>query len=767
MRSNRGLFNIISVQSRKGGVGKTTFSLNLAQYCLTQNHPVLFLDFDMTGTAASEFERVETWKEHVHVVKNSDKKTPCDLVTLFEDYMADGVSFFMPDTHTFEQNNVNIISSFIEPLSSPQALGPTVLFDELHASWFIDMTRELIYKWLKWHEDLEAFQHPSDDDADHATVSALPTVIIDNAPGYSGLEPELENWLMDLGPKVAKFIFLASPEPQDLHACEKGVRALFTCFDRRVKVSKAYSDKDEKKVELVKLLNGDDKDEVDYCKKFFHRLVETEPRYPEKCCFPAPPRFTHNGCKRSGLCYYRHDPKSDDGNGFIGLLVNKVDEVIYLNTSPLDGRNNVKVFLGKTLPNFDWQRIYWEWIPFDIRFISMNYLHLIEGSVKSHVDMEPALHKLIQETRSLRYESVAEGRAPEEVIISNMEAVLSASKNIDSLLEVTEIKDNIFLMAEFWMDQFYPLDALNPIAQILGDYVDLKIPRDHLSVRSPENRLSLASNLLLFTHQDIENLVKEILEDIRAGGRKVEKNQRGQEEITVAEIITIFSVPILAGISVLASRMAQIEKIKEGLLVFAKILVKILVEIEYCFINRKISWTEFQKKRRNPAYWRRHLSGTTIVFNECINSIISKSWSCMIEAFDPATDKVARTLINLDKQSEKIKKIFELCCMFHARVGLDNEIGANASYLMEILEKTKRFGITNTGRMLELRQIFQNVQSGNAEAAEDKEKLFVKTDLELKSIFKGSVEMRVFQQKVQSIYEKMGVRKNLEEFLDV
>lgn len=46
-------FKIISVESRKGGVGKTTAALNLADLLVEKGYKVLLLDLDITGTSIS------------------------------------------------------------------------------------------------------------------------------------------------------------------------------------------------------------------------------------------------------------------------------------------------------------------------------------------------------------------------------------------------------------------------------------------------------------------------------------------------------------------------------------------------------------------------------------------------------------------------------------------------------------------------------------------------------------------------------------------
>ena len=53
----------ISVESRKGGVGKTTAALNLARLLLKKQRAVLLSDADITGTDAVECLVSPFWKD--------------------------------------------------------------------------------------------------------------------------------------------------------------------------------------------------------------------------------------------------------------------------------------------------------------------------------------------------------------------------------------------------------------------------------------------------------------------------------------------------------------------------------------------------------------------------------------------------------------------------------------------------------------------------------------------------------------------------------
>ena len=89
---------VISVQSQKGGVGKTTVALNLARMLQKSNkYEVLLIDLDVAGTNAHEAIKSKLWKEIAFPVefrspinidgKNSIRKLT-NIVEMFDYYMA-------------------------------------------------------------------------------------------------------------------------------------------------------------------------------------------------------------------------------------------------------------------------------------------------------------------------------------------------------------------------------------------------------------------------------------------------------------------------------------------------------------------------------------------------------------------------------------------------------------------------------------------------------------------------------------------------------
>lgn len=223
---------IISVQSQKGGVGKTTVALNVAKL-LRSEYRVLFFDLDIAGTEALFAKKAPFWMDCSHVVgfeldKGEDsKKIFCtNLVDMYDNYMSGNelptfkwqeIKDDISPGQYFDFNRINIISSAIghtRKSSSVFRNAPQLLFDEAHADWFMEMIREIV-------------QQPCED----PNLRNKPlAVVLDSAPGYSGLGPSIDAWLTDMGPEIAKFIFVASADGQDIMACTYAAKRIQDMF---------------------------------------------------------------------------------------------------------------------------------------------------------------------------------------------------------------------------------------------------------------------------------------------------------------------------------------------------------------------------------------------------------------------------------------------------------------------------------------------------------------------------------------------------------
>lgn len=325
------------MESRKGGVGKTTAALLLAKHFVEKrSRPVLFLDLDLTGTeAAQAAKRLQDhpfWKDKLNVVtkpttwkappensKNSKDAENLNLVELFERYMSGAdlpavtweTGHIKKEELVFQRNRINILSSKLERPNrnkkNGHCYGPATLFDEMHSAWFLEMLRELIQR---------AMSQPMGKDL---------LVVIDNAPGYTGLEPAIEDWLTDLGPECGKFLFVGTLDTQDLDASKKGME----------QVHKSFTVKAEGAETFFQMAKGEAAlDNVDETRlAFLTRLAEAMPGDGMECQGV----YQDGGrppvdCGRCELCFYAHfldNPKQlencqNQPTKFIGFLLNKV-----------------------------------------------------------------------------------------------------------------------------------------------------------------------------------------------------------------------------------------------------------------------------------------------------------------------------------------------------------------------------------------------------------------------------------------------------------
>ena len=105
-----------SVESRKGGVGKTTVALNLGRCLLNTGYKVLLLDCDITGTSIAQCcENSVFWEECVNVVKHEKEKevVPVNLLDYFRNVflMGEEEEWNKKVSSIYDPEKINIIGS--------------------------------------------------------------------------------------------------------------------------------------------------------------------------------------------------------------------------------------------------------------------------------------------------------------------------------------------------------------------------------------------------------------------------------------------------------------------------------------------------------------------------------------------------------------------------------------------------------------------------------------------------------------------------------
>lgn len=299
-------FKIYSIESRKGGVGKTTIALNLAQL-LSSKYPVLLLDMDITGTSITEPARLSPfWREKTNVLKDIDGKE-LNLLDYFLNTFIRGKSLDSPilSKEMLNTEMINVIGSEIYGPTSKAVVNTRILMDEIHTYWLVDLIRIIIDQFQSFYPDDQV------------------QIIIDNSPGYIGICEALHNYMYNLGPEVAKFIMVSSFDAQDLRASISALKEIQYFVSGRneiAKYAKAIIAKEGPRVGVKELIKSEDN-----FKQFYSKLVE----------------------KKELIDQFVTEYLTEDN--YSTLIINKVpltfvDDKIILSFNDIVGHENIQLF---------------------------------------------------------------------------------------------------------------------------------------------------------------------------------------------------------------------------------------------------------------------------------------------------------------------------------------------------------------------------------------------------------------------------------------
>jgi len=288
----------ISIESRKGGVGKTTVALTLAEMLLQKGYQILFFDMDIIGTRLDP-KFIES-NQLIHEVSYKDHAA--NLLRLFNEVYMLGknvpafisVEAKQSNYLTFKRDKCNYIGSDIytgnkdskdereEKQTNTLLEDPRVLYDAFHAYWMIEYVKEIVHSFEKAIE--------RDDKL---------AIILDNSPGFSSIENGLHDFLTDIGSDKGKFIIVSSIEPQDLEACRQTEEIINNIYKDKVAAGEYYRS-------LLKNGTGN------------------------KVKSPAFDSVWKSLCMSNG-CFpeYYSSHNESEAKKFIGILVNKVPRNIY------------------------------------------------------------------------------------------------------------------------------------------------------------------------------------------------------------------------------------------------------------------------------------------------------------------------------------------------------------------------------------------------------------------------------------------------------
>lgn len=206
-------YKLISVESRKGGVGKTTAALNLG-YLLKEKYHVLLLDIDVTGTSIRAIQESRFWINDTYLLTDNTGN-PINLLQYYSNSYLRGDSMFSftslqeKDGVVVKENAINVMASELYGEDASLLYDPSLLLDNIHVYWLTRMITSIC----------EDFSRCFDDEKSSV-------IILDNSPGFVGIGKAVHDILTDVGPEQAKFLTVASLDIQDLESSLKSVYLL-------------------------------------------------------------------------------------------------------------------------------------------------------------------------------------------------------------------------------------------------------------------------------------------------------------------------------------------------------------------------------------------------------------------------------------------------------------------------------------------------------------------------------------------------------------
>ena len=474
-------FKIISVESRKGGVGKTTAALNLADLLLEKGYRVLLLDLDITGTSISGSFNNSYWRKRINSIKDY-QNVDLNLLNFLKNHFLTGEPWpGFSDTYRIDGSRINIISSDIYADDGELICDPRIIFDELHSFWIIEMIERICQSFIK--------ECSNNNDSSNAEVA----VILDNSPGYVGLGKAVHEWLADIGPEKGKFITVSSLDVQDINSCMNSIITIDSLIDYRIEAAKRYY--------LLKQGNSNNLDIPDITeisKAFFNNLV------------------TNNISDK--YSYYRNWSASSskpDKTYYQSFIINKVPPEIRSSTFKY---NTAKVFNSKNSEN-----LFYEFTGLQNRLVPKNcvyYDNLIHFQF-----VEPYIEKAKAKTNQL---SSLKGYFTRiNTIIKRNSDIHNGSDILNHIYEYEKLLTNLLIklnnanfenIVRLVEDRWHPMAPLNTLLQVI----------DQFDEREPEESM-------LFP--DFINKVSSLLKQIRPENRYFDYKNKSAVRIFVPDNI--------------------------------------------------------------------------------------------------------------------------------------------------------------------------------------------------------------------------------------
>lgn len=193
------MMEIYSVESRKGGVGKTTIALNLAKALVKKKYDVLLIDCDITGTPITRAAvHSAYWKNDVVVA--SKNGVPYNLIDFYDNVFLKGriEEDSIIAGLNYDPKKIHLIGTEIYDNEGNLIIDPRDLMDDIHSYWFLDLLKSIVGKFCD------------------ATKQVNKAIVLDNSPGYVGIGRSVREWLTSDQKENSKFVLVSSLDEQDV-----------------------------------------------------------------------------------------------------------------------------------------------------------------------------------------------------------------------------------------------------------------------------------------------------------------------------------------------------------------------------------------------------------------------------------------------------------------------------------------------------------------------------------------------------------------------
>ncbi|MFA5903346.1 MAG: AAA family ATPase [Desulfobacula sp.] len=447
---------IISVESRKGGVGKTTAALCLSKNLLEEGYAVLLIDTDITGTNISDCADSPFWKKCLNIltIAKNNEVLNANLLSLFEDNFMNGnkIPSFqgknIKDSFNIDLKKINILGSqiYAPDGKTTTICSPAVLFDQLHGYWFVDFLNELI-------EDFTA------------TTNNKPiAVVLDNSPGYVGIAPAIQDWLTDLGPEIGKFLLVTSLDSQDMQSCAMAISVLHERYEEKWNTSREFL--------KAKGGNGENIDYSLMMGNFFVKLTAYEESFDKKSNQFHVPFAFYNDPQKPGNEYLEFPEK------YLGVIVNRVPKTVFKHrrTYRPELHRNTSPFLNLLGGHYsrEWSKRMIEYDP----YIEYQFLQSGMSTRRSKGKWSNKLYKLLMPKKDMFYDkkflSITEVTSPEA--FHNMNNYISQFQDIiDDAIGAMRANDLDYL-ADLIDDDWQPKHI---VANLQATFYNLMTNADH------------------------------------------------------------------------------------------------------------------------------------------------------------------------------------------------------------------------------------------------------------------------------------------------